>query len=299
MGFSMTDRRSSRQVTRPPVAVDRGHRALGIGLLSLAVALAMNSLLGPLLADGIDYPVSETMRNQTIGLDAANLLVVAPLSAIVGWLALQRNPWAPLLALGPSTYTAYMFVQYIAGPDHTSYVRILPLQLVGFVLGWTLAVLAWSIRPSVVRSSIDRRVHAVVAGLFAAFVALRYLGGLAGTITEEPLPAELQGDLAMYWLIFLMDLGVFVPVAVFIAIGLWRGSAWSIAALTGLVGWYLLVTVAVAAMSITMVINDDRFASKGLLAMFAAVTFLVAAYGIALSRSVGFESLSRTNGTRQ
>ncbi len=298
MGFSMTDRQSIHQATRRPLAAGRRHLTLGIGLLMLAVALAVNSVFGPLLVDAIDYPVSETMRNQTIGLDAANLLVVAPLSALVGWLALRGNRWAPLLALGPTTYSAYMFVQYIAGPDHTSYLRALPLQLAAFVLGWTLAVLAWHSRPRLDRSLIDNRLHAVVAGLFAAFVVLRYLAGLAGTITEEPLPAELQTDLAMYWLIFLMDLGVFVPVAVAIAIGLWRGSAWAMPALTGLVGWYLLVTLAVGAMSITMVVNGDRYAGNGLVVLFAAVTVAVLAYAIVLAQSIRFASPSRTNGNR-
>ncbi|MDH3299432.1 MAG: hypothetical protein OES24_02890 [Acidimicrobiia bacterium] len=294
MGYSVLD----RQTTRHPLAVDRSHKTLGVGLLVLAGALAVNSALGPLLLDVIDYPVSETMRNQTIGLDAANLLLVAPLCAFVGRLALHRNRWAPLLALGPTTYTAYMFVQYIAGPDHATYVRALPLQLLAFVLGWMLAVLAWRTRPGPVRSSIDRRLHAMVAGLFAGFVVLRYLAGLAGTITEESLPAELQTDLAMYWLIFLLDLGVFVPVAVAIAIGLWRGSEWAMPALAGLVGWYLLVTAAVGAMSVTMVVNGDRYASNGLPVLLAAVTVAVSAYAVVLAESVPVESPSRINGSR-
>lgn len=302
MGFSVID----RQTTRRPSAVDRLDRTLGVGLLVLAVALAANSALGPLMLDVIDYPVSDTMRNQTIGLDAANLLVVAPLCGLVGWLALHRNRWAPLLALGPTTYAAYMSVQYIAGPDHTTYVRVLPLQLLAFVLGWMLAVAAWQDRTAPVwrttsrlgRLTVDCRLHAVVAGLFAAFVVLRYLPGLVGTITEEQLPAELQTDLAMFWLIFLLDLGVFVPVAVVTATGLWRGAEWALPALTGLVGWYLLVTVAVGAMSLTMVINDDSYASNGLLGLFGGVTVAVVAYAVVLAQSVTLESPSRTNGSR-
>jgi len=294
MGFSVMDRRS----TRRPLDLERPQQTLGLGLLILAGALAVNSVLGPLLLDVIDYPVSETMRNQTIGLDAVNLAVVAPLCAFVGWLALHRNRWAPLLALGPTTYAAYMFVQYIAGPDHTNYVRVLPLQLLAFVLGWTLAVLAWQVRPRLERFSADRGPHAVVVGLLAAFVVVRYLPGLAGTVTETGLATELQTDLAMYWLIFLMDLGLFVPVAAAIAIGLWRGSESAMAALTGLIGWYLLVTAAVASMSITMVVNDDRHASSGQLALFVALTLAMVAYAVVLARAVVSGSPSRHNGNR-
>lgn len=294
MTFSVMDHRSTR---RPP-DLERRQETLGLGLLVLAAALVINSVLGPLLLDVIDYPVSATMRNQTIGLDAANLVLVAPLCAVVGWLALQRNRWAPLLALGPTTYAAYMFVQYIAGPDHTSYVRVLSLQLLAFVLGWTLAALAWRVRPPLERVSVDRRRHAVVAGLLAVFVVLRYLPGLAGTVNEARLATELQADLAMYWLIFLMDLGLFVPVAAAIAVGLWRGSEWAIAALIGLTGWYLLVTVAVGAMSITMVVNDDRYASNGQLALFAGLTLAMIAYAIVLAKTVASGSPSRNNGNR-
>jgi hypothetical protein len=60
-----------------------------LGLLALAGDLAANSVLGPFLADLIDCPVSETMRSQTIGLDAASLLVVVPSIVVVGYLALR------------------------------------------------------------------------------------------------------------------------------------------------------------------------------------------------------------------
>ena len=264
----------------------RRHEALGFGLLALAVALVANSVFGPLLLDVIDYPVSATMRNQTIGLDAANLAVVAPVCVVVGALALRGHRLAPLLALGPTTYAAYMFVQYIAGPDHANYVSVLPLQLAAFILGWLLAGIAWSIRPNLGPLPIQRPVHTAVVGLLAAFVVLRYTAGLAATVTEDPLPQELQGDLAMYWLIFLMDLGLFVPVAVVVMVGLWRGARWAMAALAGLVGWYLLVTVAVGAMSIAMAVNDDEFAASGQIALFAVMTLVLLAYSVVVLQAL-------------
>lgn len=270
--------------------IERRPEILGFGLLALAATLVANSVLGPLLFDVIDYPVSTTMRNQTIGLDAANLAVVAPACAVVGWLALRGNRWAPLLALGPTTYAAYMFIQYIAGPDHAKYVAVLPLQLVGFVLGWAMAGFAWSARPSFGRPHVRRAAHTVVVGLLASFVVLRYSSGLVATFTEEPLPSELRADLAMYWLIFLMDLGVFVPVAVAVMVGLWRGSEWAMPALAGLVAWYLLVTVAVGGMSIVMVVNDDQYASSGQLGLFAAMTLALLAYALVVFQALRSET---------
>lgn len=257
-------------------------RGFGIGMILLGLAMVVNTVFGPLLLDMIDYPVSDSMRNQTIGLDAANLVVVAPLAIVVGWLALSGHRAAPLLALGPTTYVAYMFVQYLAGPDHLNYPPVLLLQLVIFISSWLLTYWAWNL----VRQS-DRPIptpqpaHSVpAAGLMAAFVALRYLPGLIGSITNEPLAAEVAADPAMYWLIFLMDLGIFVPIAVLTAIGLSKGARWAPSLFTGTVTWFALITVAVAAMSITMIVNDDPNASIAQLAVFAGITAIVVPYAL-------------------
>ena len=265
-------------------AVEGGQTGLGFGLVALGAALAANSLLGPLAFDAIDYPVSETMRNQTIGLDAANLAVVAPLCMAIGWLAIRGHRLAPLAALGPTAYAAYMAVQYVAGPDHLQYVRALPLQLALFVLGWMLAAEAWRSPGRRGWAVAHSRRHGVAVALMAGFVALRYLPGLAGTVGEEPLPPELRADPAMYWLIFLMDLGLFVPIAVVVAVGLWRRSSWSAPALAGLTAWFLLVTLAVGAMAVVMSVNDDPYASTAQIGLFAALSVLLVAYGAMIVR---------------
>ena len=45
---------------------------LGAGLIALGAGLAVNSLHGPFVFGIVDYPLSETLRNQTIGLDAVS-----------------------------------------------------------------------------------------------------------------------------------------------------------------------------------------------------------------------------------
>ena len=56
----------------------RSNRWLAGGLVALAAGLAANSLLGPLVAGGITYSLSEPVMNQTLGLEAISLLVVTP-----------------------------------------------------------------------------------------------------------------------------------------------------------------------------------------------------------------------------
>ena len=284
--------------TTSSLTADAGLAALGWGLLAVAIALVLNSILGPLLTETIDYPVSETMRNQTIGLDAASLFVVAPITAAVGILALRNHPAAPTLALGPAGYVAYMFVQYIAGPDHLSYPRVLVLQLGLFVGGWLLAGLAWRIEQS--RSLVGlaeghdlAKRHGWVALGLGAFVLARYLPGLVGSITNEPLPAELATDPAMYWLIVLLDLGVYLPATTLAAVGLLKGLEWATLLHRGLVTWFLLTTVAVGTMAATMQINDDPNASASQLALFIIVGIAIIGYAAAILRPTITDGVSQ------
>jgi hypothetical protein len=91
-------------------------RWLAAGLLMIAAGLAVVALLGPLAFEVIDYRVTETLRNQTIGLDAVSLFVVAPLALLAVVLVVRGHVAGPALALGIGAYTSYMFVQYILGP---------------------------------------------------------------------------------------------------------------------------------------------------------------------------------------
>ena len=49
------------------------------------------------------------------------VLLVAPAAALAGILSLRGHPAGPLLALGPAAYAAYMFVQYVLGPEYDHY----------------------------------------------------------------------------------------------------------------------------------------------------------------------------------
>ena len=101
----------------------RLHRWLGVGLLLLGAGLVINSLLGPLVGDVIQYRFSESMINQGIGLDAVSLIFVAPLSVYAGILVLRGRSSGFVLALGPAVYTMYMSVQYVIGPGVPGYPR--------------------------------------------------------------------------------------------------------------------------------------------------------------------------------
>lgn len=267
------------------LAPHREERRLGLGLLGLAAALAGNSLLGPLVADRIDYPVSASMRNQTIGLDAAGLAVVAPLLALVGALVLSGRRRAAVAALGPTAWVAYMLVQYVAGPPRLAYPPVLVLQLGLFAGAWLLALQAWRLATMAGPPADELpRWHGIVSWAMGAFVLLRYVPGLVGSASEEPLPSAAAADPAMYWLIVLLDLGVYLPVATLVGLGLWRRRPWAPILHRAASGWFALITIAVAAMSAAMLANDDPDATAGQLVLFAVLSAVTAAYAACLHR---------------
>jgi hypothetical protein len=104
----------------------RGARPLALAVLALGAGLALNTVLGPLLTDTIRYPFSETLRNQTIGLEAVTLLLVTPLCIVSAALIWRGRSAGPVLAFGPAAYAAYMMLQYLVGPGYLYYPHVLP-----------------------------------------------------------------------------------------------------------------------------------------------------------------------------
>lgn len=271
----------------PPGAPRSRQMVLAIGLVGLGVGLLINGVAGPLLADSIDYPFSESMRNQTIGLDTTALLLVLPTCLTVAALAWRGHRLAPVLTLSLGSYVAYMFLQYLVGPEFDFYPATLFLHLALFVGGWALTVHAWAVSRRVFAnlSPLSTR-HGGAALAMAGFVLLRYVPGLISSLSQEPLPDAAGQDVTMYWLIVLADLGVFVPVAAATAVGVFRRIGWARLALTATVGWFAIVSIAVGAMSLTMLINDDPFASRAQLILFIAMTTLGVAYAVHLYRDL-------------
>jgi hypothetical protein len=78
---------------------------LGAGFIALGIGLAVNSLIGPFAFGIVDYPLSETLHNQTIGLDAASLLLVAPVSLAIGIMVQRGHPAVPYVGSAPTPLT--------------------------------------------------------------------------------------------------------------------------------------------------------------------------------------------------
>ncbi len=264
----MTDNRGSAE-QRQRQGVDRW---LGIGMLLLAAGLGINTLLGPLFLAAIHYPFTETVYNETLGLEAVSLLLIAPLALVAGVLTLRGHRAGPILAIGPAGYAAYMLVQYVVGPQYTTYQPSIALHIGLFILSAALILRAWSVADHVPMPAVSRG-WAVVALLLAGFVMSRWMGVFTGLATAEPVPAATP-DLTMYWSIFLLDIGVIVPAGIATAVGLLIGSRWAARAMFGLMGWFALVPPSVAAMSIVKLLRDDPNGSTADTIVFVVVTLI-------------------------
>lgn len=241
---------------------------LASGLVAIAVGLAIVALLGPFAFGVIEYHVTETLRNQTIGLDAVSLTLVAPLGLLAALLVLHRHPAGAALGLGIGAYTSYMLVQYILGPEYErlpgNNELLFPLCLVLFALGWGVALASWRAFELDARSGKrDRLIGRVVLPLLAFITFARYLPALADWMSATPEDTGYLAGPTFAWAIAMLDLGIFLPATVAACVGLVRGAAWAPRALYLVVGWFGLVGPAVAAMALTMFLNDDPNASGG------------------------------------
>ena len=255
-------------------------RLYGVLLLLLAGVLLANSILGPLGLDVVSYPITDSMGNQLIGLELVTSFLVMPWAASVGLIALRGDSAAPFLGFAPAAYTAYMFVQYVLGPEYSRYSITVLAQLGIFVLAAGLMLWSWSltrqgILPQLPASHARR--SAVLLFALAAFVLLRYAGAVAGSFTGTQIEGEFAEERTFFWSIFLLDLGIVVPCTVAAGVALMRGAAVGQRGLYALVGWFALVPPSVTAMAVVMWAREDPHASVPTVLMLSAATLVFGA----------------------
>jgi hypothetical protein len=270
------------------------HVAFGVGMFALTAALLLNSALGPLGFDVVDYPISDSLQSQLIGLEIVTVFLVAPLSFAGSLLAIRGHRAAGIVAFGPAAYAAYMFFQYVLGPEYPTFNAIVLFDVVVFAAGLFLAIWAWAIvEPRSVPKlpPIPRRRYAAILLGLAAFVVSRYLGPIFG----GPIPADFANERSFYWSIVSLDLGIVVPGTVVAAFALFRGTSDGHKALYAVLGWFALVPPSVASMAIVMVVNSDPAGSIGQAIFLGVIALAFDAFAVVafrpLFRPVHFQAI--------
>ena len=256
-------------------------------LLALAGLLALNSLLGPLGLDAIDYDFSPTIESQLIGLELVTLLLVVPACVWAAVLSARGSAGGP----APCDRPVELCGVHVRAVRRRAGVRPLlarrPAAVALVSLAGGLAFWAWALSRRVALPQVGARGTRLRGWLllgFAGFVLLRYAELFTGASGDRPIAAEYAADRTFFWSIVLLDLGVVVPVTVAAAVAVLRGSATGHRAVYGVVAWFALVPPSVTAMGLVMLARDDPDASWGTVALLSGATAVFAAVAAAIFR---------------
>lgn len=275
---------------------DEQSRTAPRGLVDLTVALAallaLNTLLGPLGLGIIDYELDRTLDNQLLGLELVTVGLVVPALLLGAALTARGRPAGPLVVVGPAGYAAYMFVQYVLGPEYSTYsltvlFHVLVASVAGGLTLWAWTVSARTVSGRTAIPTVSRRtarLHAVLLAAYAGFVLLRYAGSVTGALDGAPVGEEFEASRTFFWTIYLLDLGVVVPVTLVAAALSWRGAAAGRRAVLAVVGWFALVPPSVAAMALVMLARDDPHASVPTVVLLTVTSVVFAGVAVRLFR---------------
>jgi hypothetical protein len=260
-------------------------RLTAAALWTLAGGILAATLLGPLALGVVRFRVSASAEQQLIGGEIASLALAVPVAAIAGWLWWRGSRLGPMLALGPGAYAAYMYTQYIIGPEYSRYPgnneRAFPLYLALGALGGWIAVDAWRTLGAREAAPPPHRLRRAIGWLLivtGAVFALAWIGSIADVLGGSPSDDYLR-DPQLFWLVRFMDLGGVIPLAVIAGAGTLRAAPWSPRATVVAMGFLTLIVAAVAGMAIRLQVTGDPGAST----VFTVVTAVFAALYLALT----------------
>jgi hypothetical protein len=287
----------------------RSNHLLGAGLFALGALVVGYAVLGPLVLDVIHFRTSASGLNQIRGGDLAALVVVAPVCAAIGGLAWRGHPSAPVLALAPAIFAMYTYSQLVLANE---YLRVpgnvevfFPLLLVMFWLAAAITVRSAGLVRSVALPPWSRRLEAstgVLLLVIAAFVLFGlHLSTLVDAMRPTPTAAAYLDAPTAFWVVKFYDLGIVVPAALVVGVGLLSGRRWARTSAYAIVGGYLLIGWSVAGMAVTMMLDGDPDASIGLVAGFTALAVSLSIFAWFLYRPlvVASATSSRENRSRR
>ena len=182
-----------------------------------------------------------------------------------------------MLALAPAFFAMYTYSQLILGNEYLrlpgNIERFFPLLLTMFITAAAVAMLGWTMaKPEGLPASSRRlaRGSGITLVVIAAFVALGlHLPTLVDALGGHPSGTAYLGAPTLFWVVKFYDLGIVVPAALTVGIGLLRGQLWARKPAYAILGAYVLIGWSVAGMGWSMLISGDPDAS---VAMAVSVT---------------------------
>lgn len=254
--------------------------------------MALLAVLGPLVLGVIRYRTSPTSMNQIVGSDAAGLFLVAPFSVAVGVLVLTGRRLARL-GLAPAVYAAYICPQLALGNEFQARAgnveRFFPLLLGVFVLAVALVGGLWRATAAEPASASPRRRDRVTGVLLLVAAAVVTVGLHLPTyldaLSASPTNVGYLTSPTAFWLVKFMDVGIVVPAALAIGVGLLSSRPWAGRAAQAILGAYAFLATSVSGMAIAMYANDDPDASVAQVVVASTVALALLGSSVELHRA--------------
>ncbi len=247
-----------------------------------AFVVTLVALLGPLGLGMIHYPTSQSAINQTIGVDAVNVILLVPALVIGGSLLLVRRDGAKyFLVLAPVTLFSLAleagvgeeWTLYPGNLERYAWLFIVEVIVALVLLVGTVPMFSDRDVPRFNRKSL--RVYAAFVTLLLALFAFMWIGELvAVTTTGNTASGSYSNAPVGFWTVRFMDLGVTIPLGFLGMYLLVTRPEKAYALVLLFFGFFVSMGTTVTAMGLVMLANHDPEAQPGAMVIFPLLTIM-------------------------
>jgi hypothetical protein len=259
---------------------------ISVACISIATGLILIylALLGPMFLGHITYKTHEIVNNQLVGQDAVNLFLLSPLLIVGGFALLLRKRMARYLLIMTPLYLIYFVLSYTIGWEWSSpvytgnsvpymfhFLFVLIAALI--ILLYSLAIFPRGVIPRFRKSGLI--LYSILFSLFLLVFASMWVREVIEVMETGTTRAY---DIAptAFWVVRIFDLGFSIPLGLISIYLLWTRPATTFPVQFLFYGFFLTMIIAVNAMGVVMLLNNDpTFLWRDLL-VFLALAAIIA-----------------------
>ena len=238
-----------------------------VALISIATGIILIYLAieGPLFLQHIKYKTAEIINNQLAGQDIVNIFLLSPILIVGGVALFFKKRISKYLLITTPLYLIYFVLSYTIGwewssPKYSGNSELYTFHFL-FILISSLIILLYSLSifPKNVESTFKRKgliVYSVLFSLFLLVFASMWIKEVEEVMSTGTTRAY---DIAptAFWVIRIFDLGFSIPLGFISVYLLWARPNTSYAIQFMFYGFFLTMIIAVNAMGIIMLVNND------------------------------------------
>src|ERR1035437_1313090 len=238
-----------------------------VALISIATGIILIYLAieGPLFLQHIKYKTAKIINNQLAGQDIVNIFLLSPILIVGGVALFFKKRISKYLLITTPLYLIYFVLSYTIGwewssPKYSGNSELYTFHFL-FILISSLIILLYSLSifPKNVESTFKRKgliVYSVLFSLFLLVFASMWIKEVEEVMSTGTTRAY---DIAptAFWVIRIFDLGFSIPLGFISVYLLWARPNTSYAIQFMFYGFFLTMIIAVNAMGIIMLVNND------------------------------------------